>query len=278
MLTAHERTIGRIYGHVDKDAPDSHGGYLNFGLWEDGVGDYLAAAENMVRKLAELLALTPGARVVDAACGRGSQDFWLLEHHGPLTIDAVDVTPAHVELASARARRWTGPGQVRFHLASATRLPFPAEHFTHALCVEAAQHFDTRAAYFREAFRVLAPGGRIALADFALRASPRGLVQRAAVDAACAVWRIPRANACGWVDYERALTDAGFVDVTMTDVSHLTFPGYAREQRRPGRRREIAALRGRLGSAVGVVMDRAAELAYRRQLVDYVLVAARKPG
>ncbi len=278
MLTAHEIAIGRMYGHVDTSAPDSHEGYLNFGLWEDGIRTYVDAAENMVFRLGSLLELAPGARLVDAACGRGTQDFCLLERFGALTIDAVDVTRRHVEWATRRAAEWTGPGAARFHLASATRLPFPAASFTHAMSLEAAHHFNTREHFLREAWRVLEPGGRLALADLTLRRTPRGLVEKGLVDAACTLWRIPRANAVSREGYEEALRRCGYVDITFEDVGALTFPGYYHEQRRPERRRELLELRGRVGATLGAVMNYAAYRVYLAELVDYVLVSAKKPA
>jgi SAM-dependent methyltransferase len=278
MLTAHEIAIGRMYGHVDTGAPDSHEGYLNFGLWEDGIQTYVAAAENMVERLGSLLGLGAGARLVDAACGRGTQDFHLLETFGDITIDAVDITRRHVEWAKQRAAEWPGPGRARFHLASATRLPFPAASFTHAMSLEAAHHFDTREAYLREAFRVLEPGGRIALADFTLRRTPRGLLQTGLLETVCQLWRIPRANAISREGYEETLRRVGFTDITFEDVGALTFPGYYHEQRSPERRRELLELRGRFGAAVGAVMNYAAYRVYQANLVDYVLVSARKPA
>jgi hypothetical protein len=41
---------------------------------------------------------------------------------------------------------------------------------------------------------VLAPGGRIALADIVLRRAPRTPTEHALIAAATALWRIPRAN------------------------------------------------------------------------------------
>ena len=133
---------------------------MNFGFWEDGTTAYVQAAERMVERLGELVGLAPGARVIDAACGRGTQDLYLLARFGALSVDAIDVTRNNVALAMAQAAARVGPGELRFHHASATRLPFPDASFSHALCIEAAHHFDTREAYLREAFRVLVPGGR----------------------------------------------------------------------------------------------------------------------
>ena len=100
---------------------DSHRGYMNFGLWDDGTTEYITAAEHMVERLGELLGLAPGARVIDAACGRGTQDLYLLARFGALSVDALDVTRSNVALAMAQAAARLGPGELRFHHASATR-------------------------------------------------------------------------------------------------------------------------------------------------------------
>jgi ubiquinone/menaquinone biosynthesis C-methylase UbiE len=282
MLTGHERLIDRLYGHGGRGRAggaavltDSHRGYMNFGLWE-GATEYAAAAEHMVERLGELLHLAPGARVIDAACGRGSQDLYLLGRFGVLSIDAIDVTHANVELARAQARAWRGPGTLRFHHGSATRLPFGDASFSHALCVEAAHHFDTRETFLAEAFRVLEPGGRIALADIVLRRLPRTRAEHVLVSAAAALWRIPRANLVTGDGHRAVLARAGFRIDTVEEVSARTFPGYYHAQRAPERRRELVASRGRLGATVGAVMNLAAHRVYRAGLLDYLLVSATR--
>src|ERR1043165_6510876 len=276
MLTGHERMIDRLYGHGGR-SDDSHRGYMNFGLWE-GATDYASAAEHLVGRLGEALGLAPGARVVDAACGRGSQDLYLLRRFGALSVDALDVTQRNVELAVAQAAAWSGPGELRFHHASATRLPFADATFSHAICVEAAHHFDTREADLREAYRVLVTGGRIALADIVMRRLPRTRTERALINTAAALWRIPRANVVTLVDYRALLARVGFRLRTIEEVSGRTFPGYYEAQRTPTRRRELVAARGRLGATVGAVMNFAAHRVYRAGLLDYLLVSAVKPS
>jgi microcystin synthetase protein McyJ len=277
MLTGHERLIDALYGHGGTGAAviaDSHAGYMNFGLWDAGATEYARAAERMVERLGELLGLTPGARVIDAACGRGSQDLHLLRRFGALSIDAIDVTRRNVELAIAQAGGQPG---LRFHHASATRLPFGDARFSHAICVEAAHHFDTREAYLAEAFRVLEPGGRIALADIVLRRAPRTPAEHALIGAAIALWRIPRANLVTVAGYRAAFARTGFTDLAIEEVSAHTFPGYYRSQRQAARRRELVASRGRLGATVGAMMNFAAHRVYEVGLLDYLLVCARKP-
>jgi SAM-dependent methyltransferase len=269
-----EAKIDRLYGHRD-EGEDSHGGYLNFGLWSDATPTYLAAAENMVHAVGERLGLVPGARLVDAACGTGAQDVYLARRFGPLSIDAVDVTLAHVHLARARAARELGPGSsLTVHHASATALPLADRSFSHALALEAAHHFDTRAAFFHEARRVLAPGGVLALADFVLTRAPRTAVERAVLDATLALWKVPRDNVDGVDAYVAKLRAAGFPSVDVERVGAQTFPGYVASQRRAARRRELWRIRGPVGIAVGETMNWAALKVFELGLVDYVLVRA----
>jgi ubiquinone/menaquinone biosynthesis C-methylase UbiE len=271
-----EAAIERLYGHRD-EAADSHGGFLNFGLWDEGVTDYLDAARRMVRRMGELLGLAPGARVVDAACGTGAQDVCLIQAFGPLEIDAVDVTWAHVALARRRAAaEVAAPAALRVHHASATTLPFPDGSFTHALSLEAAHHFDTRFAFLREARRVLAPGGVIALADFVLTRAPRNALEQALFDATCRLWKVPRDNADTAEAYAGKLRAAGFDRITMEHVGGRTFPGYVASQRTMARRRELLGIRGPVGVAVGETMNWAALKVWQTGLVDYVLVRAER--
>jgi erythromycin 3''-O-methyltransferase len=270
-----ERAVERLYGHHDPAATDSHDGYLNFGLWEAGITDYVGAAERMVMRMGELLELEPGSRLLDAAPGRGTQDLALHSRFGPLEIDGVDVTWKHVEAARARAAR-AGAQGVRFHHASATQLPFADGRFTHAMCLEAAHHFDTRARFFAEAHRVLEPGGRLAMADFALVRSPRRGWERAVFDAVCGIWSVPRANEVSIDSYGDLLSAIGYRDVCIEVVGAQTFPGYWREQRRLERRREVLRIRGRVGAALGTAMNYGLVQLYEQGWVEYVLVSARK--
>jgi len=274
VLTGHERRIDRLYGHGRGAVTDSHRGYMNFGLWDAGITEYAGAAERMIERLGELLGLGPEAQVIDAACGRGSQDLYLLERFGVASVDAVDVTRRNVELARAQAAGRRGGGELRFHHASATRLPFGDAAFSHAICVEAAHHFDSRERFLREAHRVLAPGGRIALADLALRRLPRTRVEHALIAAASRLWHIPRANLVTRDGYRATLRRTGFRVAVLDEVSARTFPGYYRAQRAPARRRELVAARGRLGATVGAVMNYAAHRVYQAGLLEYLLVSA----
>jgi hypothetical protein len=70
---SHERAVERFYAQGGNADTEVHSGYLNFGLWEAGVGDYVEAAEQLVHRVATLAGMGPGARVLDVACGMAAR-------------------------------------------------------------------------------------------------------------------------------------------------------------------------------------------------------------
>ena len=54
---AHEAGVEKFYGTGVEKYGDFHGNYLNFGLWENGITDYVEAAENLVLHMGRLLGL-----------------------------------------------------------------------------------------------------------------------------------------------------------------------------------------------------------------------------
>jgi len=271
---SHEAAVERFYARGVHDRTDVHRGYLNFGLWEEGVDEYVRAAENLVARLGRLAGLGPGSRLLDVGCGFGTQDLYLLRSFGPLEIDGLDVTWSHVEGARRRAWREGVAERVRFHHGSATSLPFADASFTQLIGIEGPVHFLTRRRFFAEAARVLRPGGVMALADYSLVRRPANLLERGVFELGRALWKVPAENVCTGEEYREQLLQAGFEDVRVESVAELTFPGYYREQKRPGFRREMERLQGRLTARLGQIINVAAFGAYRLGVVDYLLVRA----
>ena len=275
---SHEHAVERFYSHGVNSETEIHRGFLNFGLWEDGVDDYVAAAQNLVHRIGTMLGLGPGARLLDVACGMGSQDVHLERTFGPLEIDAMDVTWRHVKRAMQRARDEGLAAGLRFHHGSATALPFPDASFTHLMSIEGPEHFRTRRRFFAEARRVLRPGGVMALADYTVTRTAKNPVEWMVVDLARRLWKIPRENLWTAARYREEVLAAGFGDVSIERVGALTFPGYYREQCRPAFRAEMRRLQGSVVERAGHLINVVTNRAYEHGLVDYVLVRAVEPA
>ena len=102
-------------------------------------------------RLEDLRRRAPGGRLIDFGCGTG---FILgLAHDLFDELHGIDATPAMLERVDL------SPGNIKLHRALAEKTPFPDGHFHAATAYSFIHHLQDYAAMFREAYRVLAPGG-----------------------------------------------------------------------------------------------------------------------
>ena len=269
---SHEARVERFYSHGVERYGSFHDNYLNFGLWEPGCAIFVEAAEALIERVAATIALSSDSVLLDVACGMGSQDRFLMRRFGPRAIEGLDLTAKHIAIAQ---RRNPYPN-VTYRVGDACALPFPDGAFTHVMAIEGIVHFNTRERFFREAHRVLAPGGRLGASDFFLGRPPRNAIEERLLRWCIAAWHVPRENASTVEAYRAALEGSGFVDVHLEVVSDRVIPGYYAEQMRPEIRRQLYAIRGWIIGRLSHVIDALMYRLYRAGLVGYLLVSAQK--
>jgi MPBQ/MSBQ methyltransferase len=194
-----------------------HSGFFNFGYWNHTTHSQKEASENLVDVLVGLMPDKKGT-ILDVACGTGASTKRLLRYYDPSDIVGINISEKQLTTCRQRA-----PG-VRFIRMDAADMRFPSESFDNILCVEAVFHFNTRAKFLEEAYRVLKPGGCLALSDFLLRSKyAASLVSR----------RIPVANFIPSVEEYRSLYERlGFVDVHIVDERARCWEAHRDHQRK----------------------------------------------
>jgi ubiquinone/menaquinone biosynthesis C-methylase UbiE len=121
------------------------------------------------RLVSELADLAPGDTVLDIGCGPGAAVEHAATLVGAMNVAAADPTASFVTMVRDRI-----PG-ADVREASAESLPFDAESFTVVWSISAMHHWANREAGLDEALRVLAPGGRLLLAERLLSRSGHGI-------------------------------------------------------------------------------------------------------
>jgi ubiquinone/menaquinone biosynthesis C-methylase UbiE len=109
---------------------------------------------DVLTSLIQIAGLTGDSRVLDVGCGTGNYIVALEEATGCL---GWGVEPSAQMMANASARS----ASIQFSSGSAERLDYPADFFDLVFSVDVIHHVQDRAAYFREAHRVLKPGGKV---------------------------------------------------------------------------------------------------------------------
>jgi arsenite methyltransferase len=157
--------------------------------------------------------LRPGETVVDLGCGGGLDVLLAAAKVGPAgRAIGLDMTPEMIDRARRNAAR-QGTANVEFHLATIDQLPL-ADGSVDCLISNCVVNLaPDKAAVFREMFRVLKPGGRVAVSDIALKkALPEELARSVAAYVGCVAGAIPID------DYRRGLEAAGFAAVQVVDA------------------------------------------------------------
>jgi SAM-dependent methyltransferase len=160
--------------------------------------------------------LRPGEVVVDLGCGGGIDVLLASQKVGPTgKAVGIDMTPEMIERARANASKLINgkvPDNVEFHLAAIDRLPLPDGSVDCLISNCVINLAPDKPAVFREMYRVLKPGGRVAVSDIVLKKPlPRELADNVAAYVGCI------AGALTIEEYERLLRAAGFDAVRVVD-------------------------------------------------------------
>jgi SAM-dependent methyltransferase len=141
-------------------------------------------------------------RVLDLSSHLGASSRWLAAMLG---CTAVSIAPGECEAAAASAlTRMSGLADSVHHTAARFgALPFTDASFTHVWIVEALAFLDAPETALADSFRVLRPGGHVAIQELVIDGTPP--------DVPAARFRADAA----WTD---AVRGAGFVDLSVTDV------------------------------------------------------------
>jgi SAM-dependent methyltransferase len=231
---------------VSAETPSHYGSY--YGNFDAGVYAEIRRAEygedfgqnnwqtpDELERFSSQLALAPGIRLLDVACGSGGPALLLARATG-CHVTGVDREATGLANARRIARDAGLQRQAAFVRADASQaLPFADGAFDAIACIDALNHLPGRSAVFADWARLLAPGGRLLFTD---PVTVTGLV---------GAEELAVRSSIGYFDFaplgedERLLTAAGLRVLAIEDLTEAV-AGVAR-RRCTARAERAAALR-----------------------------------
>ena len=138
----------------------------------------LLGVDRTRRRLVAQAELTPGHRVLEVGCGTGSLLIDIGRRHPAVELVGLDPDPKALARAERKARR--AGVRLRLDRGFSDAMPYEDASFDRVLSSLMYHHVppDEKPAMFREIHRVLKPGGRLELVDFAGPERARGFFAR----------------------------------------------------------------------------------------------------
>jgi arsenite methyltransferase len=171
-----------------------------------------------------LASLRPGETVVDLGSGAGFDCFLAAAKVGDRgRVIGVDMTPEMVDKARCNARRG-GYSNVEFRLGEIEHLPVPDRTADIVISNCVINLVPDKRQVFRDAFRVLKPGGRLMVSDIVLLAElPAALRDSIAAYVGCL------SGASLKHDYLAEIEAAGFTEVKVLEESSFPIEALAND-------------------------------------------------
>lgn len=168
----------------------------------------------LTRQLARLVMAGPRTRVVDIACGNGDTAILLSQEFGASVI-GLDQSLMLLTQAQKRVEELGIGEQVSFALLHSEQLNFKENSFDIIFCECALCLFQNSEFILNEAYRVLKPGGRLALSDVVLNKPIPSTLQSQLAASLCI------AGAYSTSTYQEMIQGAGFSSCRTINVSDV---------------------------------------------------------
>lgn len=168
-----ESEISSFYQHIrsyweilSKSSKDELTYMLNFGYWSDSASDLYQAQQNFIKEISRILPLNADlSHGLEIGCGICGISINLLKNNHNILMTTLDISQEQLSIGKNNSILNAVDSRITFCHGDAMSLPFNSATFDFSACIESTFHYQDKARFFSENFRVLRPGGYAVVAD-----------------------------------------------------------------------------------------------------------------
>jgi cyclopropane fatty-acyl-phospholipid synthase-like methyltransferase len=183
-----------------------------------------AALVSANRHLAELAVVSEGTRVIDCGCGLGGTSLWLARELRA-EVTGIELLEDQVSRATREAAQAGLSDRARFLTGDFTATGLESASFEVALAQESLCHVQRKEEFYKEAFRLLVPGGTLLVAEYMRSGRGRSRREEWTLRRWCDGWVMP--DLLTQSEHAAAARGSGFSDVEIIDATEEVYASLA---------------------------------------------------
>jgi cyclopropane fatty-acyl-phospholipid synthase-like methyltransferase len=195
---------------------------LHFGYYDEKATKHGDAVNRANEVLAEWAGIQPNTRIIDAGCGLGHSAIWLSKRY-QATVTGITVVPKQVETILKNLQK-EPVERVDFLVANYLQMPFADNTVDVVWAFESVCHAAGKIDFYKEAYRILKPGGLIVMAEYLRNNRPMNDTKEALLKEIFERWAIPDLDTLQ--EHEQHAAATGFSSFRNKDVTSHVLKSY----------------------------------------------------
>lgn len=194
------------------------------------VDEFHVGGLEATEKLLDLIHIKQGDKVLDIGCGMGGPMRYIASKYPQCAhVTGIDLSKDYIHAAKVFSEKCGLADRTTFKQGSATALPFPDGAFDVAITMHVAMNIPNKESMYREAARVLKPGGTFAIYDVMMGPDFLGEDQPYPVP-----WAETRETSflVTPVEAARLVSMAGFTIEALNDTTESSIQFFVKQQER----------------------------------------------
>lgn len=188
---------------------------LHYGFWYEDTKSLTEAILNTNNFVVDALAIDSNDTILDAGCGVGGTSMHVAETTGA-TVEGITLSDVQLSIARKRVSKSPAARLLSFSKQDFSKTNFRENTFSKVFGIESVCYAQRKSDFLTEAYRIMKPGGRIAVVDLFLNKENLDVQEMKIYTKTIEGWVVPNLSTIH--GFSEALKQAGFKNVAFHNM------------------------------------------------------------